>query len=183
MINPLLSRKQVEELASDNPMAALARCDEILSRQTIRDTKREAWKRLADRIRAMIPKAETAITAPKPVKAEKAKPSPKAKPVKASKPEQPKKGCWQVDGTEGSRIVPYTTKAVKGLFGGKPCTLSDETWRYLARPIAQGRHEYIQNPASALYDHYLETGHRPNIASVKGCGHHGLAALALDVEE
>jgi hypothetical protein len=174
----LLSRKEVEALASDNPMAALARCDEILSRQTIRDTKREAWKRLADRIRAMIPKAETAVTAPKPVKAEKAKPAPKAKAMPV-KPVKAAKGVWQV----GSRIVPYTTKAAKGLFGGEPCTLSDETWRYLSRPIAQGRCEYLQDPASALYDHYLETGHRPNIASVKGCGDRTLLAMALDGEE
>ncbi len=125
----------------------------------------------------MIPKAETAVTAPKPVKAEK------AKPVKASKPEQPKKGCWQVDGTEGSRIVHYTTKAVKGLFGGKPCTLSDETWRYLARPLNRGPINPaggLCQPGRDLADYYRSIGHRPALASVKGCWDRTLLAMALD---
>lgn len=183
----LLSRKQVEELAAQNPMAALERCNEVLNRHHVaRDSKRDAWARLAARIQAKMPKTETAIAKPEPVKVA-AKPK-KASQTVTSKPGKAVKGVWQIDGTEGSRIVPCTLKAVTGLFGGNAVELSDETWRYLARPIAPGRREYLTDPADALYSHYLETGHIPTKASI--CGkeqwhirHSGLLAIALDPQE
>jgi hypothetical protein len=185
-MNALLSRKQVEELAAQNPIAALARCREVLNRQTVaRDSKREAWHRLAARIEAAMPKTETAIQpAPEPVKSEVVA-MPKPKKASAAKPEQTKKGCWQVEGTDGSRIVPYTTKSVKGLFGGKPCTLSDETWRYLSRPFSKGKPMCaggIDQMERDLADYYRSINHNPHPESVKGCGDHELLAMALDCD-
>lgn len=78
----------------------------------------------------------------------------------------------------GTRVVPVTTKAVKGVFGGKPVTLSDDTWKYLTRPLASATN--VGDMARKLAAYYAENGVNPSSASVAGCGDRTLMHMARE---
>lgn len=98
--------------------------------------------------------------------------------IEGGKPVKPAKVASRSVMQCGTRVVPLTTKAVKGVFGGKPVTLADDTWKYLTRPISAGSD--VNGMARDLAAYYRENGITPSQGSVAGCGDWTLEKMAKE---